>query len=127
MTTNPSFEIPARPQRRYPYSGGVEYEGETVFRLDPATDWSEPGLQTLVEGVLEDEAYTYGDWLDLPMALYLVHDERTGDVFRVGIRDGVVELYVLPATESAGLRRFYEVLEARSDDRWAVDLTVERA
>ncbi|MCU4717306.1 hypothetical protein [Halapricum hydrolyticum] len=127
MTTDPSFEIPARPQRRYPYSGGVEYEGETVFRLRPTTDWSESGLQALVEEILGGGAYTYGDWLDLPMPLYLVHDEQTGDVFRVAVRGGTVELYVLPATESAGLRQFYETLDAHSDDRWTVELTVERA
>ncbi|QSG11458.1 Uncharacterized protein HSBGL_1031 [Halapricum desulfuricans] len=127
MPPEPSFEIPARPQRRYPYSGGVEYEGETVFRLRPTGDRSESDLRALVEAILESEPYTYGDWLDLPMPLYLVHDGQTGDVFRVAIRDGTVELYVLPATDSAGLRQFYETLTAHSDDAWTVDLTVERA
>lgn len=127
MTTDPSFEIPARPQRRYPYDSGVEYEGETVFHLRPAGDRLDQPLQSLVEAVLDDEPYTYGDWLDLPLPLYLVHDERTGDVFRVVVRDRAVELHVLPATESAGLRAFYETLTDRSDGEWTVELTIDRA
>jgi len=127
VTTDPSFEIPARPQRRYPYDSGVEYEGETVFHLQPAAERSERELRRLVEAVLDGETYTYGDWLDLPLPLYLVHDEHTGDVFRVVVRDQTVELHVLPATESAGLRAFYEVLTDRSDGEWTVELTVDRA
>lgn len=124
---DPSFDIPSRPERRFPYSGGVEYEGETAFRLRPSRDRADDDLQAMVEAVVAGESYTYGDWLDLPMPLYLVHDEETGDVFRVVVRDGAVELHVLPETESAGLRRFYEELVARSDPEWTVDSRVESA
>ncbi|MFB6189072.1 MAG: hypothetical protein ABEI57_04240 [Halapricum sp.] len=125
--TGPSFDIPVRPQRRYPYSGGVEYEGETVFTLQPSRNRADETLRDLVEGVLRADPYTYGDWFDLPMTLFLVHDGETGDVFRLSIRDGVVELHVLPATESAGLRRFYERLDAASDVAWHVDCRAEPA
>ncbi|MFB6170290.1 MAG: hypothetical protein ABEJ06_04000 [Haloarculaceae archaeon] len=117
----PDFEIARRPERRYPPGGGVEYEGTTVFRLVPAEQLSPSRLAALVEGVLDSPAYTYGDWFDLPMPLYLAHDERRGDVFRVGVRDGAVELHVLPATRSASLRAFYERVCDRSDAAWSVE------
>lgn len=123
----PSFDIPARPTRRYPHSGGVEYDGETVFTLTPDRPRADAVLTELVEDVLAAEAYTYGDWFDLPMPLYLVRDGETGDVFRVAIRGGAVELHVLPATESAGLRALYDRLDARSDCSWQVDCRVEPA
>ncbi|MFB6178815.1 MAG: hypothetical protein ABEI77_03710 [Halorientalis sp.] len=119
------FAIPRHPQRRYPYNGGVEYDGETVFRLVPTPDQSDEQLQRLVEGVLAGERYTYGDWFDLPMPLYLVNDERTGDVFRVSVRDGTIRLHVLPATESAGLRGLFEQVEAVADVTWRVECHVE--
>lgn len=120
----PSFDIPAWPRRHYPYSGGVEYEGETVFTLTPAEQRSDDALTRLVEDVVAD-AYTYGDWFDLPMPLFLVRDDRTGDVFRVSVRDGTVELHVLPATESEGLRRFYDRLVTESGVDWHVECRVE--
>ena len=119
-TPDPSFAIPAHPQRRYPYDGGVEYEGETVFTLTPDADRSEAALRELVEGTLSAGPYRHGDFFDLPMPLYLVRDDDTADVFRVSIRDGRVRLHVLPATESAGLRAFYERLVERSDTAWTV-------
>jgi len=120
------FAIPRRPQRRYPHSGGVEYEGETVFSLTPTPAQSDDRLRSLVEGVLAGERYTYGDWFDLPMPLYLVNDEATGDVFRVSIRDGRVRLHVLPATDSPGLRGLFEQLRAATADvTWDVDCRVE--
>jgi len=114
---DPLFEIPTRPRRRYPSGGGVEYEGETVFTLSPESDTDDETLTALVERVLADAPYTYGDWFDLPMPLYLVHDGETGDVFRVGVRDGEIEFHVLPATEAAGLRRLYERLRSADGDR----------
>ncbi len=119
--TPDSFAIPAHPERRYPYDGGVEYEGETVFTLTPTADHSERQLRTLVEGTLSVGPYRYGDFFDLPMPLYLVRDDETADVFRISVRDGCVQLHVLPATESAGLRSFYERLTARSDTTWRVE------
>lgn len=120
MASDPSFAIPARPERRYPRTGGVEYEGTTVFHLDPDGDPDE-SLESLVETVLAGGPYRSGDFFELPMAVWLVRDEETGDVFRVSVRDGRVGLHVLPATESAGLRRFYERLRDRSDCDWSVD------
>jgi hypothetical protein len=122
----PSFEIPARPRRRYPHDGGVEYDGETVFTLTPDPARETGALDRLVERVLAAEPYTYGDWFELPMPLYLVNDGETGDVFRVAIRDGTVELHVLPATDPEGLRAFYDRLAAVGDVEWAVECRVDR-
>lgn len=117
----PTFAIPRRPKRRYPRRGGVEYEGETVFSVTPEDDYEDRKLAALVEDVLESGPYSHGDWFDLPMPLYLVHDEETGDTFRVSVRDGVVEFHVLPATESAGLRAFYERLVGQTAGGWSVE------
>jgi hypothetical protein len=59
------------------------------------------------------------------MPLYLVHDDTTHDTFRVSVRDGRVRLHVLPETESAGLRAFFERLEDHGE--WAVERRVEDA
>jgi hypothetical protein len=117
------FHVPERPTRRYRRDGGVEYVGGTVFSLAPAADRSDDELATLVERVLAAEAYRYGDWFDLPMPLYLVHDDGTHDTFRVSVRDGRVELHVLPETDSAGLRAFHGRLAEHGD--WTVERRVE--
>jgi hypothetical protein len=114
------FAIPSRPERRFSHERGLEYEGETTFHLTPSPSATDERLASLVTTVLSAPAYTYGDWFDLPMPLYLVHDEETDDVFRVSVRDGQVRLHVLPATESAGLRAFYEGLDAAADREWQV-------
>ena len=118
--TGPDFTIPEHPERRYPRAGGVEYEGGTVFLLTPDGEWSEPELASLVESVLAAEDYRYGDWFDLPLPLYLVHDEATNDTFRVAVRDGHVELHVRPNTTSAGLRALYDRLVDATDESWRV-------
>ena len=120
MAGDPSFAIPQRPERTYPYSGGVEYEGETVFRLVPAADRTDADLDDLVLTVLESGPYRYGDFLNLPMPLYLVRDEETRDVFRLSIRDGEIRLHVLPDTESDGLRAMYDRIADRSEGDWRV-------
>lgn len=117
----PTFAIPRSPVRRYPRRGGVEYEGETVFSLTPPGSFDDPELAALVESVLEDGPYRYGDWFDLPMPLYLVHDDETGDTFRVAVRDGDVEFHVLPDTRPAGLRALYDRLESATGDAWSVE------
>ena len=122
----PAFEIPVRPERRYPYDEGVTYDGSTVFHLTPADDRSERALVDLVEGVLSAAPYRFGDYYDLPMPVYLVRDDKTGDVFRVSVRDGRVGLHVLPATGSAGLQAFFERLVERADTEWQVDCRSER-
>ena len=121
MARDPSFAIPGRPRRTYPRSGGVEYEGETVFELEPDGELNDADLDSLVTAVLQEGPYQSGDFMDLPMELYLVRDEETTDVFRVAIRGGTVRLHVLPETESEGLRRFYDRLVDRSDCEWRVE------
>lgn len=117
----PSFAIPVRPSRNYPYSGGVEYEGGTLFRLVPDSDRSNDDLAALVETVLESGPYRYGDFFSLPLPLYLVRDDETGDVFRVSVRNGAIRFHVLPETESAGLRSMYERLAGRTEADWRVE------
>jgi hypothetical protein len=117
----PTFAIPESPVRRYPRRGGLEYEGETVFSLTPGNAYDDPELASLVESVLEAGPYRYGDWFDLPMPLYLVHDDETGDTFRVAVRDGDVEFHVLPDTRPAGLRALYDRLAAATDAAWSVE------
>ncbi|MFB6142150.1 MAG: hypothetical protein ABEJ30_02270 [Halorientalis sp.] len=119
------FAIPDRPQRRFPRRGGVEYDGGTLFALVPDPAIEDEALRGLLEGVLAGAPYTYGDWFDLPMPLYLVHDEETGDVFRVSVRDGRVRLHVLPATEPPGLERLYDRLRAATDAGWTVERRTE--
>jgi len=121
MAGDPSFAIPQHPERTYPYSGGVKYEGETVFRVIPKEDRSNEALDRLVVDVLEAGHYRYGDFLNLPMALYLVRDEETTDVFRLSIRNGEIRLHVLPDTGSAGLRAIYDRIDDRTDTCWRVD------
>jgi len=121
MAGDPSFAIPARPRRRFPFEGGVEYEGETVFRLCPSPARETDELAGLVEAVLADGPYRYGDFLELPMPLYLVRDDGTGDVFRVSVRDGVVRLHVLPETDRAGLRAMYDRLDEATSVEWDVE------
>ena len=117
------FHIPERPTRTYPRDGGVEYVGGTVFSLSPAADHGDDALVAVVEAVLSAGEYRWGDWFDLPMPLYLVHDDTTHDTFRVSVRDGRVRLHVLPGTESAGLRAFFERLGDHGE--WAVERRVE--
>lgn len=120
MGSEPSFTIPARPQRRYPYSGGIEYDGQTIFRLIPSEDCSNDELVRVLEAVLAEGPYRYGDFYNLPMTLYLVRDEESGDVFRASVRDGRIRLHVLPETDSAGLKRLYDRLTGRTDRSYRV-------
>lgn len=125
MSRDPSFELPARPTRNYSRTT-VEYEGSVVFALEPEGETvSDEHLDGVLVGVLDDGPYRYGDWFDLPMPLYTVHDDVTGDTFRVSVRDGVVELHVLPATEPPGLEALYDRLVASTDHEWTVDCRAE--
>ena len=121
----PTFSIPKRPTRRYRRRGGVEYEGGTVFSLEPTDEYDDDSLRRLVERVLDQQPYRYGDWFDLPMPLYLVHDDRTGDTFRIAVRDGTVTLHVLPETGAGGLRAFYERLAEASETGWGVTSRID--
>ncbi|MFB6307943.1 MAG: hypothetical protein ABEH35_01310 [Haloarculaceae archaeon] len=120
MSGDPSFEIPARPRRQFSRTG-LSYEGETVFRLTPAADRATEDLAALVATVLDEGPYRHGDFLELPMPLWLVRDDETADVFRVSVREGRVRLHVLPETEPAGLRRLYDRIDDRTDHGWSVD------
>ena len=117
----PDFTIPSHPTTRYPPRGGVEYVGETIFYLDPEPSLGDGDLETLVTDVLADDAYVYGDWFELPLPVYLVHDREERTVFRVVVRKGRIELHVLPNTESPGLRGIYDRLDATSDCEWRIE------
>lgn len=121
------FSIPSRPKRRYPYSGGVEYEGQTLFQLLPDQSYSNDELAELLAKTLSDGPYQYGDFLNLPLTLYLARDQETDDVFRVSVRDGCLRLHVLPETESAGLRAFYDRIDERTETTWRVDCETDPA
>lgn len=129
MTSEPSFTIPVRPERRFPSRGGVEYDGDTTFSLTPEGERDGATLEELVERVLDDGPYRYrsGGFHELPMALWLVRDDGTADVFRVSVRDGGVRLHVLPSTEPDGLRRFYDRLVDHADCEWRVDCRTDVA
>jgi hypothetical protein len=120
MAGSPSFEIPTNPERTYPFSGGVEYEGELFFELTPAEPRSESALIDLLESIFAAGAYRHGDFFNLPMPVYLVKDAETGDVFRVSVRDGAIRFHVLPSTDPPGLRRLYAKIVDRSDLEWHV-------
>ena len=142
MADAPSFDIPAHPERNYTATGGVEYEGTTVFVLeldgepessgpsdDPAapTSGAEAGpVGELVATVLADDRYVRGDWFDLPKPVYLVHDREVSTSFRLVVLSGRIELHVLPSTDAEGLRAFHERLRTESGADWSVDCRVER-
>ncbi len=151
----PRFEIPSRPERHFPSAGGVEYRGGSVFELAPRREGRSPGsddtgsddpgsddtgsddpgsddtgsdeLVDLVDVLLETGPYQCRAFGELPMPLWLVRDRETGDTFRVAVRDGEVRLHVLPETESAGLRAFYDRLQASDEgpDDWEVSASVK--
>ncbi|RRJ30369.1 hypothetical protein [Halocatena pleomorpha] len=123
MADDPMFEIPAHPERRYT-NRTVYYEGDVAFMLTPM-DGRAGRLEPLLTDVLDTGPYRYGDWFDLPIAVFLVHDEETSDTFRVSIRDGAVRLHVLPDTTPAGLRAIYDRLVQKSTCRWTVDRRVD--
>jgi hypothetical protein len=114
---DPIFAVD-HPEREHRRSGGMRYEGGTVFVLTPA---DAADLAGLVADLLDSGPYRYGDWFDLPMPLFLVHDDDTDDTFRVAVRDGTVELHVRSATGPAGLRAFYDRLADRVDGPVDVD------
>jgi len=124
--TESRFDIPTHPSRHYPRDDGVEYRGKTVFQISPAGEDAIDDLEGLVVSTLEQEAYTYGDWFELPVPLYTVHDEVTGDVFRVAVKPSHIEFHVLPATEPAGLERLFDCLQrAGAVDAWEIGCEVE--
>jgi hypothetical protein len=105
----------------------MQYEGATVIELRPtAGDADETALATLVREVLAEGPYRFGDWFDLPLPVFLVHDDRTGDTFRVAVREDAIELHVRSATDAAGLRAFRDRLVAADASVSAADWRVTR-
>lgn len=123
MADDPTFEIPVHPKRRYTRQT-VYYEGDVAFTLTP-TGRQAGTLEPLLADVLDAGPYRYGDWFDLPIAVFLVHDDETRDTFRVSIRDGAVTLHVLPETTAAGLRAIYDRLVRKSGCGWSVERRVD--
>jgi hypothetical protein len=121
MASDPSFEVPVRPERRFPPSGGVEYRGEVAFHVTPRADRSVEQLDGLLVDVLADERYVRGDFFDLPAPAYLVRDREVDTSFRVVVREGRVELHVLPHTDAAALEALYGRLAAAGEVAWSVE------
>lgn len=121
MAGDPSFEVPVRPERRYPPSGGVEYRGEVAFHLTPRADWGAGRLDERLVAALDDQRYVRGDFFDLPAPAYLVRDREVDTSFRVVIRDDRVELHVLPHTDAAALEAIYERLAGAGEVAWSVE------
>ena len=121
MSDEPSFEIPVHPERHYPAGGGIKYEGQTVFSLHADPPLSQTTLQAHLHATLDDDVYTYGERDGLPAPVYLVHDRERRTVFRVVIRDGRLELHVLPNTDEKTLRGVFERFCERDGVSWTVE------
>ncbi|MDZ7747251.1 MAG: hypothetical protein U5K28_12445 [Halobacteriales archaeon] len=105
----PRFDI-THPERSHSRARGMEYQGGTVFVFVPRRS---DGLAKQVLALLDAGPYRYGDWFDLPMPLFLVHDDDSDDTFRLGVRDDRVELHVRSATSSEGVAAFHDRLTNR--------------
>ena len=119
------FDIPARPERRY-RSGGVSHEGGTAFYLIPEPSLSVEELDEHLSGVLGGTRYVKGDWFDFPMPVYLVHDREVSTAFRTVVREGRIELHVLPKTDSTGLEALFRALCDRTAVEWTVECHTEK-
>jgi len=106
-----------RPERQFS-NGTVEYVGETVFALRP--DQS-ADLASVVSTTLDSDRYVAGDWFDLPATVYLVHDTATGDVCRVAVRAGRIELHALPDTTRETLAALRDRLANVAETTLTVD------
>lgn len=120
-TEPPSFDIPVYPERHYPPGGGVEYEGRTVFALHADPPMPQSDLQEHLQAALDGGTYTYGDRDGLPAPVYLVHDRDRRTVFRAVVRDGRLELHVLPNTDAETLEAVYERLCECDGVDWNVE------
>ncbi|WP_254830445.1 hypothetical protein [Haloglomus salinum] len=99
------------PERTFPRAGGMRYEGATVIELTPRDGpVDEAELVALTDTVLSADRYRVGDWFDLPLPVFLVHDDETGDTFRLAVREAAIELHVRSETGAEGLRAFHDRL-----------------
>lgn len=121
MSDDPSFDVPERPERHYPASGGVEYESGVVFSLSPTSDPEGASLVDLLADVLDDDRYVRGDFFDLPAPAYLVRDTALGTSFRTVVRKGGIQLHVLPHTDTTALENLYRALDDATDVEWSVE------
>jgi len=120
----PAFESPERPRRRLTPEGGVEYEGEVLFALEPAGEASVAALDDLLAGALSADRYVDGDFFELPQPVYLVHDDALSTTFRAAVRPDRIELQMLPDTDPAALAELYVRVAAASDRDWRVEREV---
>jgi hypothetical protein len=121
----PAFDVPARPERRYTATGGVEYEGHVAFLLHPVPGRTVDDLEGILRDALDDGRYVAGDWFDMPRPLLLVRDHAVGTSFRVAVRQGRIELHLLPDTDTAALSALYDRLDDGSRVNWRVDRRVD--
>ncbi|MEF8773897.1 MAG: hypothetical protein V5A23_04690 [Halobacteriales archaeon] len=121
----PSFEVSDRPERRYTAAGGVEYEGEAAFLLKPVPGRTVDDLEDLLRQGLAADRYVIGDWFDLPLPTLLVRDHEVGTAFRVVVRQGRIELHLLPDTDTGALAALYRRLRETGSVNWQVDRRVE--
>lgn len=124
--TPPSFDIPVRPERYYPPGGGIEYEGRTIFALHADPPLSQPDLEAHLHDALDEEGYTCSERDEYPAPVYLVHDRERRTVFRVVVREGRLELHVLPNTDSETIRAAYDRLRERDGVAWTVECRTSR-
>jgi len=120
----PAFESPERPRRRLTPGGGVEYEGEVLFALEPVGGAAVPDLDERLGAALSADRYVDGDFFELPQPVYLVHDEALSTTFRAAVRPDRIELHMLPDTDPAALAELYVRVAAASDRDWRVDREV---
>jgi len=120
----PAFESPERPRRRLTPQGGVEYEGEVLFALEPAGEASVPELDAVLSRALSADRYVDGDFFELPRPVYLVHDGALSTTFRAVVRPDRLELQMLPDTDPAALAELYVRVADASDREWRVDREV---
>ena len=110
-----------KPERVYPPSGGVEYEGMTVFSLTTDPELATDDLSDLLFSVLDGDRYTFSDRPVFPAPVFLVHDHVLKTVYRAVLRTNRIELHVLPNTESAGLQAIYDDLCDSGSVTWQVE------
>lgn len=91
----------------------------TGYRLRPPSSLS--AIDTVVDEVLADSAYTVGDWFGFPDPVLLVHDRERGATFRLVVREDVVELHLLPGADGSAVDALLERCQAATGDDWSAE------